>query len=67
MRLDEGTTAVRAVGLCGKSGYAGIMTVEPDAKATRVGIEKALDDFCRSIARETAGRETVRHLTEELD
>ncbi|MFB3126586.1 MAG: hypothetical protein ACE1Z1_03605 [Candidatus Acidiferrales bacterium] len=66
MQLEEGTTAFRVVGLCGKSGCVEMMTVEPDAKATRAGIEKALQSFCESIARETAGREKVRQLAEKL-
>ena len=65
-RPYDSSMTVTVAGTCGKSSYVGTMIVPPNPKATQEQIEKDIDDFCESIARETAGREKFRQLAEKL-
>ncbi len=65
-RQYDSSTTVTVAGTCGKSSYVGTMIIPPNPKATQEQVEKDIDDFCESIARETAGREKVRRLAEKL-
>ncbi len=65
-RQYDSSMTVTVAGTCGKSSYVGTMIIPPNPKATQEQVEKDIDDFCESIAHETAGREKVRQLAEKL-
>ncbi len=65
-RQYDSSITVTVAGTCGKSSYVCTMMIHPNPKATQEQVEKDIDDFCESIARETAGREKVRRLAGEL-
>ena len=66
MRVDEGMVMIHVLGLCGQSSYARKITLRPDPCATTEKIDRTLLFFFDKIARQTAGREKIRRLSEEL-
>lgn len=66
LRVDEGLVIIHVHGVCGESSYARRITLHPDPCATREKIDRTLLSFFDKIARQTAGREKIRQLSEEL-
>lgn len=65
-RQYDSSITVTVAGTCGKSSYVGTIMIPPNPKATQEQVEKDVDGFCESIAREVAGREKSRRLAKEL-